>query len=348
MDNFKEIKKFILKIVAYITLPIVITIIVCYEVDVFNVLHPLNVRINENEVNKNYVKMTYILNNPNKYNTFVFGSSRVGHIHVDKIIKERCYNMFYSEAVPKENYDNIKTLINSGYKIDKIYLGVDSYSYTLDYSDHNSEPAFATYEYLKTHPLKFIDMYFNLSITARSIKQHMLGEIKTTNGSNEILYKYGWNWLFDYGMTSGFDPKGVKPTIGDCNYIEETLEDIRAIKNLCDKNDIELIVFTNPMYCITYEASLNVDYYNFLKGLAEITPYYNFSGYNDITTDTKCYYEASHFTPETSDMLIEVMWNGKEYPKLLNQGFGFKVTKNNVGELIETLIKGREEYLKNN
>lgn len=60
------------------------------------------------------------------------------------------------------------------------------------------------------------------------------------------------------------------------------------------------------------------------------------------------YYETSHYTLETSDILIDVIWNGKEYPELLDQGFGYKVTKNNVDELINILIEGREEYLKDN
>ena len=345
MNNFNEIKKFILKIATVIIIPLLLTGVICYNVDAFSTLHPLDVRIRGNDINRNYVKTYYVVHNPKKFNSYIFGSSRVGNIHVEKIKNEKCYNMYYGKGVPKENLYSIISLIESGCTINKIYLGVDSYSYTEEYTIHDNEPLRATYRHLKANPLKFIELYYDLSIAVRTIKEQLISGEDVEESSNEIFYKYGWN--HDYGETSDYDFDKASPTIGNANYLYETLEDIKAIKKVCDENDVELIVFTNPMHYITYEASLDVGYLDFLKGLAKIATYYNFSGYNDITTNNKNYYETSHYTAETSDMIIDIVWNGKEYSELLEQGFGYKVTKNNIDELIDILIEEREEYLKN-
>ena len=324
-------------------IPLLLTGIICYRVDVFNTLHPLDVRMNGNEINKNYVKMTYVLNNPNKFDTFIFGSSRIGNIHVEKITNERCYNMYYGKGVPRENLNNIKTLIKNNYNVKKIYLGVDSYSYTEDYSVHNEEPLRSNYEYLRKHPIKFIEMYYDLSLAIRTLKEQYINGENDDYGTNEIFYKYGWN--HDYGENVEFDFSNAEALIGGSYLLDETLQDIRELKILCDENDIELIVFTNPMYYVTYEASLDVDYYEFLKKLADITPYYNFSGYNSITTNSDNYYETSHYKAETSDLLIDIIWNHKKYDDLINEGFGLYVTQDNVDYLLNLLQDNRTKYL---
>ena len=51
------------------------------------------------------------MNNKKKYDSFIFGSSRVGKINPLKIENGKYYNMTYSEGLPREHYQNIKFLI---------------------------------------------------------------------------------------------------------------------------------------------------------------------------------------------------------------------------------------------
>ena len=126
--------------------------------------------------------------------------------------------------------------------------------------------------------------------------------------------------------------------------MEETLEEIAEIVRICEENGIDLTVFTNPMYDVTYEASLEMDYMEFLRRLGEITPFYNFSGYNDITLDSKNYLDSSHYRAEVSDMLMEVIFDGKRYEELYAQGFGVYVTPENVEEFIAVLEYGNQAH----
>ena len=78
-----------------------------YHYDTFNVFHWKNIRFTSAEPNKNFVKTKYIIENPQKFNAFIFGSSRVGRLPPDLLPKDldgtplRWYNMTYSEGIPE-------------------------------------------------------------------------------------------------------------------------------------------------------------------------------------------------------------------------------------------------------
>ena len=162
-------KRFLLKLIPFVIFCAVICIGIPIVIDPCNVFHWEKIRDNGVEINKNYVKMKYILSNPEKYDTYMFGSSRVGAIHTNNIENENCYNMTYAMALPKENLANLRTFLESDIVPKKIYLGVDSLSYTEDYSKHYSEEIRCPYEYLKSHPLKFVSLYFNPTNAVKSI-----------------------------------------------------------------------------------------------------------------------------------------------------------------------------------
>lgn len=326
-------KKFILKIIPFLLFCGIIMIGIPVIIDPCNVFHWKKIRDNGIEVNKNYIKMKYILSNSDKFDTYLFGSSRVGAIHVDKIQNEKCYNMTYSMGVPEEHLANIKTFISSNIIPKKIYLGVDSMSYTENPQDHTYIRMRCPYEYLRENPTEFIKFYFNPNMAIESLKVTR-SYVKKENIEN-IFYEYGW-W-FDYNETSTYDWSIAEPGIGDDVYLDDTLKDIKDIKTICDENNIELLTFVNPMCELTYRASLDIDYYSFLKQLSEITDYYNFSGLNDITRDYDNFLDNSHFTAEIGDMMIDCMCSKKIDETLYEQGFGKYVTKENINEFIEVL-----------
>ena len=67
-------RKFLLKILIFAAYAILISIISSVWADPFNVFNWENVRANGVQPNKNYIKMKYILANPEKYDSFLFGS----------------------------------------------------------------------------------------------------------------------------------------------------------------------------------------------------------------------------------------------------------------------------------
>lgn len=329
-------KKFIIKIIPFIIFCCFITGFMSIYVDPYNVFHVDHIRDNGVEPNKNYIKMSYLLEHPDKFDSFLFGSSRVGAIHVDKIENEKCYNMTYSMGLPEEHLKNIQTLLENGIHPKRIYIGVDSLSYTSNASEHETEPIRASYEYLTANPLKFAELYLNVRMVLDSLK--ISGNYNGTNNAMKEFYDYGWT--FDYGTAS--KPEYLdnpEASMGTAYCMEKTLDDIRKIVELCKEQKIELIIFTNPMYDVTYKASVEYNYEYFLRELSKITNYYNFSGLNDITVNKENYIDTSHYKPEVGDLMIECMTENKVDEKLYQQGFGWNVTEDNIDELLEHIVE---------
>ncbi|MDO4499736.1 MAG: hypothetical protein Q4B60_00510 [Erysipelotrichaceae bacterium] len=336
-------KKFVTKVLLFTLILGVISIAFSYAIDPFNVFHSLNIKDNGVEPNKNYIKMNYILNNPDKFDSFVFGSSRVGNIHVNNIWGQTAYNMTYSEGTPKEALENVKTLIKNDIYPKNIYLGVDSLSYTIDPDSHNSASN-APYELSINNPLKFYSLYIDPAMSLESYL-NIISKHEFDDSYAYRFYEFGWN--SDYGQeASKYDFENVEPSIGNSYRLEETINEIKELKELCDSNNIKLTVFTNPMHYVTYEASLDLNYFEFLRQLAEVTEFCNFSGYNDITTDNSYWIDNSHYNAEVSDMVLECTCFHAYYPYLYEQGFGQWVNSDNIESFINLLIETAEAYKK--
>lgn len=316
-------RKFVKTVLIYFVISVVIICGIAFCIDPYNVLHWKNIRNNGVEPNKNYIKTRYLIENPDKFDSYILGSSRVGAIHTEKIAGERVYNLTYSEGTPTEQFETIKCLIDNGVNIKNIYIGIDSLSYTLDAYFHRGTGMHSTYMELK-NPIKFLETYFNPNTN--------IAALETIRENSEIagfdgFYEYGWD--FDYGLGYKEDWEYSVPSIGTSYRFFETLDEISQIKSLCEANGIGLILWTNPMYITTYEESVNQGYLFFLEELAKITGFYNFSGINDITTDYRNYLDSSHYNAEVGDMMIDVIWNGKKFEGLYEQGFGVYVDKSN-------------------
>ena len=300
--------------------------------DPYNVFHAEHIRPNLADPNSNYIKMYYITENPDKFNAFLFGASKVGSIHTEKITGEKCYNMTYASGLPSEHLDNIKTFLANGVHIEKIYMGIDSDSYTSDSKAHINDPIRCPYEYLKAHPIHFVFLYMRPNVVLSSIPI-FLRNFSSVNYA-ESFYQHG-AWA-SYGQKGNvnLNAHNLKPSIGTDNLIDETLNVIKETKDLCFRNKIEFALFTNPVNKITYMASLDRGHLRFLEGLAEITEFYNFGGLNDITLSNDSFIDFTHYKAEIGDMIIEVICNGKKYEGLYEQGFGWKVNKDNINEFL--------------
>ena len=319
-------KRYAVSVIFLLLLALFIGIASGCFIDPYNVFHVNNIRDIGIEPNKHYIKMVYILENPDKFDTFLFGSSKVGAIHTEKIKGEKCYNMTYSRGVPSEHLANIRTFLANGVHVKKLYIGVDSSSYTVNPNEHISQQLRCPYEYLRDHPLHFYYLYMNPSMVLSSLR-HIYHEYRNYDYVS-TFYQYGA--YSPYGKNSTIDWDRAAPSVGKENLLKETLKDMQSIADICRKENISLTVFVNPMHHTTYNASLSIGHQDFLKGLANISEFYNFGGLNDIALNNDNFYDTSHYKPEIGDMILEVICNNRKYNNLYEQGFGWKVNKNNV------------------
>ncbi|SFK74538.1 hypothetical protein SAMN05216390_10385 [Lachnospiraceae bacterium KH1T2] len=329
-------RKFLLKCLAFALILGIIFVPVSVLLDPYNIFHATNISNNGVEPNKAYVKMNNVLSHPDKYDSFLFGSSRVGFFDVSKMTDGNYYDMSYSEGTPAEHLRHLKILIGRGIVPKNVTIGVDDISYFVDPAFHKEQLYRRDFPWNGTvlEKLDFYLAYFDLITLSDSIE--VISKHKNTDPDyGERLLETGTENLT---IPTGFNYEKTDATWSDYyTPREESFQDIKDIVDLCDEYDINLRIFTNPINGYTYQKDIANGYIVFLKKLADVTDYYNFSGFNDITLDMDNYYETSHYCPAVSDMVIDRMYNDVTDPRLLSQGFGMYVTKDNVDDLTKIL-----------
>lgn len=129
-------KRFLIKLLPFVLWIFLLMVVVPVAIDPYNVFHVENIRDNGIEPNKNFLKTEYVIRHPDRFDAFLFGSSRVSSIHSDRIEGYRCYNMTYSEGVPKEHLENLQVMLEHGVRPKMVLVGVDSISYMIDPAIH--------------------------------------------------------------------------------------------------------------------------------------------------------------------------------------------------------------------
>ena len=333
MKKRNDMLRFLTVIAGFILFGMVLAIYPI-RVDPHNVFHAEHIRDNGVEPNKNYIKMKHVLKKTDTFDALRFGSSRVGALHVEEIAEEHCYNMAYSEGTPAEHLANLKTLIKKKVPFKKVYIGVDSLSYTLDASTHRTTLFRMPYEMSVKDPLHFWLRYLDGSMAIASLE--VSAGHTPEEGFAEHFYRIGEYYEYGREPDPSWHTEDSEPVIGSGMYPEETLEAIREICRICNENGIEPVFFTNPLSTLTLEASLKRGYADFLRQLSGITGFYNFSGYNRFTEDDGNFIDGSHYLPEVGREMLLVLQGQEPGEEEAAQGFGLYVTAENVEEVLET------------
>ncbi len=329
-------KKFVLKCLIFALILGIIFVPFAVGVDPYNIFHASYPRQNGVEPNKNYVKMKNVLDHPDKFDSFLFGSSRVGFIDVSQMDDGTYYDMTYSEGLPAEHLDNLKVMIAHGIVPKNVTIGLDDISYFVDPALHQGQLFRLPFpwEGSFSDKVSFYLRYFDLKTLLESLEALNKNDYKDPEYTERMLNTGTEN----LDIVPDFNMEGAEAWWSDYYYPrEEVLDDIRQIKELCEEYDINLRFFTNPMHAMTYAKDMDNGYLVFLEELAEVTDYWNFSGFNDVTLTYNNYYETSHYCTAVGDKIIQVVYYDGTEDNLLEQGFGMYVTKDNVDELIKIL-----------
>lgn len=314
--------------------------------DTFNVFHWKNIRFTSAEPNKNFIKTQYIIHNPQKFNAFIFGSSRVGNIPPDALPKEsdgvslRWYNMTHSEGIPAEHLQTVRTFLKNGVKIDMIMLGFDNIAMYASVAQHERQLLRMPFQVCEESPLRFYMPYLK-NITASSIiKEVSLYNAAENKTESERFYDWGGS-ASDFVLTE--NPKMEHYEIGHTGYSQKKAhEDIEKIAALCSEHGIRLVLLTNPLYQTLYRNSVEDGYFDFLRSVAQKCEFYNFSALNNYTTNPQYYYEWSHYRPALGLLVEKVLFGTDEERERIRRDagdtlWGAKVNAGNVEEIIAHL-----------
>ena len=343
-------KKWILKYIA-------ISFIFCISIISFNYYEDIySIFKNDysevaHEPNQNFVKMDFLIKKQHSFDSFIFGSSRVGHINPLGIENGNYYNMTYSEGLPYEHLSNIKLLIEKKIKIKNILIGLDDFSYEVNPLSHKQQPMRQPHYLTDINSMSELSFYMyylfkrpSVSDTIKVVKQIVLDTTYPT--FNYDIYKTGLplvplekvNSIENNIKQHINDKKFMEPTryVGD--RIKETIKSIEEIVNLSKKYDFNLLIFINPIHKTTYLDTNFNNFQIFKNELVQLTDYYDFSGLNRITTNNYYYYETSHYRDIAGELIKQRLFKSE------NNNFGIYVSKNNIDEHLENLKEQIKNY----
>lgn len=347
-------KTFLNRLAFFSIVPLILLIgVVIYNVilDPYGVIRGdmTNQRI---EPNQHYLKAKHVIDNPKKYNSFVFGSSRVGKIDVRKIEdSNNWYNMTYSQGVPAEHLDELKIFLENNVNIKNIWIGLEETSYLVDKKLHNSQANRKSYVNSIDPLISYFFIKPSLNIYQR-IQEAKNAEFYTTY---DELYKSGIptpknidEWINNNPEMHRNLPKFKQASWNNNEYnerIDLVIKELEEIVDICNENNIDLKIFINPMFVTTYLKQDKNDFFKFLTELSSITPYYDFSGIHKVSTDPYYYYEASHYRPMIGDSIIKVLNNNS--PIIGVQDFGKHITKKNIDTVLQKKAFEIDTYMAN-
>jgi hypothetical protein len=273
-----------------------------YYTDFYGVFHQ-DLEESYHEPNLRLIKTRYVIERPEKYNQLLFGSSRVGKILAHKK-NEHVYNMYYSEGVPAEFLEDLKTMVSHGYKPEKIYVGLDVFSFKILPEKHKNQllrmpfagefsEDIGTYLQLLVDPPKInfpeYDVATNFDYANSGSPLHFeVDSLIEEDTSKHIHHKKFQNFQMYRGKR-----------------MEATFLELKQLTELCKEHKIAYQFFFNPVFVNTYLQYDKEEVYTIKRKLAELTSYTDFSGINKITTNPYHYYESSHFRYHIGDSI----WN---------------------------------------
>ena len=295
--------------------------------------------------NMSFAKIERIRRDTSAFDSFLFGSSRVGAINAGHIPGGRYYNLFYAAGLPEEHLQHLRYLLRVGVPVKNVMVGLDEFSGLFDPADHDADldlqvhpavsgkslvtfyaqhffklnrlvpqlQAYVRYNYTHRVPADQRRIIYDLERTGNLFCPRCDDDVEQDLSAHVKSSKFLQPW--EYRFVEG-------------DHIEAAISAIRSMADLARSRGFRLIVFINPIHRTTY---LNTDlrkFARFKQELAAITDYYDFSGLNSITTNNYYFYETSHYRPLVGDMMLRVMLGAPQVH--VPRDFGFLVTSQNV------------------
>jgi len=109
--------------------------------------------------------------------------------------------------------------------------------------------------------------------------------------------------------------------------IENTLESLARIRDMCEAAGVNLIIIFNPLFYRHFDYFNRDDFNRFFTGLAEVIPFWDFS-MNALSFDPRFFYDPTHFRQALGDMVLARIFDDSSV--YIPDDFGVFVTPENA------------------
>ena len=165
------------------------------------------------------------------------------------------------------------------------------------------------------------------------------------------LFKDG-SWVESLPVYPSQSKKTKLDTFENIEYITDEYQkihllELQKIVDICNKNDILFELFFIPEYVDVYNL-IDLNKFNNIKKeiVNNITPFYDFTGVNKVTTNKFSFTDPFHVNEWTSKLIVDRLFfeNKNDEPSI--KGFGVYVTQKNIDKHIQNLENEIKAYNK--
>ena len=284
--------------------------IINYITDPSRVLHhDYTMRYKKFHQHELVLKTIYVIEHKHDYDTLVFGSSRGGFMDMEKISKH-AYNMSHGFGTVSTYLHTLETLLKSGVTVKNVWIGINDYDI---WKDHTKELSRLIYHNnmledakLYSHWLfRFIPESVNILV-----KHKALIETKEVTDQEPRLIR-SRSQEADVRKMKHRHLMAAKLGYTGKFRIDESIVEIKKIKELCEKNHIKLTAFMYPTYYKTYLFYDQSKIEEFKRKLVQVMDFYDFYDIDSIALNQHKWFEGSHFVTSVGDYIIDSIQNKK-------------------------------------
>lgn len=332
MSSKKWIIGFVLVAIAFL----IINIILNYTLDIYNYWKAGNEKIAfETNVHPRILKMKHITENPDLYQGFILGGSKAGVLNT-KLFSEYEGKNFYNLSVPGgcfRDYEAYTNYLIENTSVEKIVIHLGSIEVLAFAQDEL--PALLTESKWDNIKEKFQFLIVNPAQMIRDIIEPKYFDAATGERSYEKEYKeiaqIGDEYYLDVGVASGYNDL-LDIVFHEVKAMPAHIDNVESLKRIaatCNANNVDLDVVIGSTFISELYKFEGDEYWSYLREIATVTDYWDFSGFNDINRNPFNFVNQAHYNEKVADKMVNIMY-GKE----TIEGFGEHVDFGNVNDYI--------------
>jgi len=284
--------------------------------------HDYNYRYKKFHPNKLSLKTLYLLENKNKYDTLVYGSSRGEFVDVSLISKD-AYNMTHGFGTLMTYLTSLKTLLSNDVEIKHVWVCINDYDIWKDQTNSLVKLIYQN------------NLFYDIGLYTRSLftlnpkyiqilkdKEPLLLTQEVTDPNQRTIWSRKQEHIVDNQSNRNI-PAATLGYTGEFR-IDKAINEMAQIKQLCEKHNIKLTVLMYPIYWKTYLSYNQDKVEEFKEKLVKVTDFYDFYDVGTISLNQHNWFEGSHFVPSIGDYIINSVQKKQHL-----------VTKNNINSRIQ-------------
>jgi hypothetical protein len=294
-----------------------------------------------------------IFRNPEKFDSFLFGSSRTTVIDVAKIPTGRFYNMSYSLGLPASHLAILKAFLQRGVKIKSVVIGLDEFCFNQSGTKNQKHLVRIMHPDISGKSrLEIFDMYFFRKPDLVELAKWRDRVLEGKTEGRLIINNQGLNlgWLQKERIIEAtgkpifnFAIRKYEPITFGSKEMGDAFGAIEELIALSRTHHFAITFFITPFYSQYYLNNAE-GLFSVKERLATLTGYYDFSGLNSVTTNDLNYYEESHYRYRVGDMIAKRIYGDGNID--IPNDFGVLVTRQNITRHLEKQKLELEQYLK--